>query len=333
MSIKKITQAVEKELKRAKNVLVSSHQDPDGDSLGSQLALISYLKSKKKKVLALNQGKVPNKYRFLDPSGWIREAVLPLPDFVPDIAFVVECPSLERIGCVQKLLRPETVVVNFDHHPQNQKFGKINWLDTKASAVGEMVYDFLTAVRFKITAPVAQAIYTAILTDTGRFRYHSTSARTFEICARLLKSGADSQKITEEIYYKVSEADLRLMAKVLDGARLYRDGEICFLSIDRDNLASTGAKFEDTEGIVDYSLYIRDVKVGVLFKEIAPVRTKVSLRSQNGINISRVAKFFGGGGHANASGCALDMPMGDAKRAVLEKVSEFLENGQLFGDK
>ena len=101
MSVKKIARAVEKELKKAKNVLVTSHQDPDGDSLGSQLALIAFLKSKKKKVLALNQGKVPNKYRFLDPSGLIGEAALPLPNFFPDIAFVVECPSLERIGLVQ----------------------------------------------------------------------------------------------------------------------------------------------------------------------------------------------------------------------------------------
>ncbi len=333
MNAKTTAKAVEKELSKAKNVLVTSHQDPDGDSLGSQLALIAYLKKKKKKILALNQGGIPGKYKFLDPEGVIREAGEPLPDFAPDLAFVVECPSLGRIGCVEKLLRPETVIVNIDHHPSNQKFGKINWLDPKAAAVGEMIYDFLNAVRLKITPPVAQAIYTAILTDTGRFRYPSTTPRTLEISARLLRQGADPQKITEEVYYRVSEGDLRLLARVLEGAELFRNNQICFLSINRSILDDTGANFADTEGVVDYSLYIREVKVGVLFKETGPNRTKVSLRSQNHINVSQVARHFNGGGHPNASGCALDMPLPEAKRVILEKVSELLQNGRLAGSK
>ncbi len=330
MSIK-TAKAVEKVLSKARNILVTSHQDPDGDSVGSQMALIAYLQKKKKRILALNHGKMPNKYRFLDPKGVIREASEPLPDFVPDAAFVVECPSLRRIGCVQKLLRPETVIVNIDHHPKNEKFGRVNWLDARASAVGEMVYDFLVAARFKITPSVAEALYTAILTDTGRFRYSSTHPRTLEICARLMKLGANPQRITEEVYYRNSPSDLRLVARVLEGMELHRGNQICFLSIDNRILAETGARFEDTEGIVDYSLYLREVLVGVLFKELSPNKTKVSLRSQNGINISPIAKSFGGGGHPNASGCALALPLAEAKRTVLEKVSELLQNGRLAG--
>jgi phosphoesterase RecJ-like protein len=331
MSVK-TAKAVEKVLSKAKNILVTSHQDPDGDSVGSQMALIAYLVKKKKKVTAFNQGKMPNKYRFLDPKGIIQEASEPLPDFVPDAAFVVECPSLKRIGCVQKLLRPETVIVNIDHHPRNEKFGKVNWLDAKASAVGEMIYDFLVAARFKITPGVAEALYTAILTDTGRFRYSSTHPRTLEICARLMKLGANPQKITEEVYYRISPSDLRLVARVLEGMELHLDNQICFLSIDNRILAETGARFEDTEGIVDYSLFLREVQVGALFKELTPGKTKVSLRSQNGIDISPIAKSFGGGGHPNASGCALSLPMAEAKRTVLEKVSNLLQNGRLAGN-
>jgi phosphoesterase RecJ-like protein len=331
MSVK-TAKAVEKVLSQAKNILVTSHQDPDGDSVGSQMALIAYLQKKKKRVVAVNQGKMPNKYRFLDPKGIIQEASEPLPDFVPDAAFVVECPSLKRIGCVQKLLRPETVIVNIDHHPRNEKFGKVNWLDAKASAVGEMIYDFLVAARLKITPGVAEALYTAILTDTGRFRYSSTHPRTLEICARLMKLGANPQKITEEVYYRISPSDLRLVARVLEGMELHLDNQICFLSIDNRILAETGARFEDTEGIVDYSLFLREVQVGALFKELTPGKTKVSLRSQNGIDISPIAKSFGGGGHPNASGCALSLPMAEAKRTVLEKVSNLLQNGRLAGN-
>ncbi|MGH8004017.1 MAG: DHH family phosphoesterase [Limisphaerales bacterium] len=330
MSIK-TAKAVEKVLEKTRNILVTSHQDPDGDSLGSQMALIAYLQKKKKRIIALNQGKMPNKYRFLDPKGVIQEAVEPLPNFTPDVAFVVECPSLRRIGCVQKLLRPETIIVNIDHHPKNEKFGQINWLDSKASAVGEMIYGFLAASRFKITPPVAEALYTAILTDTGRFRYSSTRPRTLEICARLMQLGADPQKITEEVYYRISPSDLRLVARVLEGMELHDGNRVCFLSIDNRILAETGARFEDTEGIVDYSLFLRDVLVGVLFKELSPGKTKVSLRSQNGIDISPIAKSFGGGGHPNASGCALALPLIEAKRTVLQKVSELLQNGRLAG--
>ena len=329
----KTARAVEKVLKKAKKILVTSHQDPDGDSIGSQMALLAYLKAKKKQVLAVNQGKMPNKYRFLDPTGIIQQAEEPLPPFVPDAAFVVECPSLKRIGCVQKLLRPATIIVNIDHHPKNEKFGHINWLDSRASAVGEMIYDFLRASRFKITPPVAEAFYTAILTDTGRFRYSSTRPRTLEICARLIEQGANPQKITEEVYYRIAPEDLRLVARVLEGLELHDGGQVCFLSIDDRLLAETGARFENTEGIVDYSLYVRDVKVGVLFKELSPNKTKISLRSQNGIDISPIAKSFGGGGHPNASGCALPMPLAEAKRTVLQKISELLQNGRLAGDK
>ncbi len=331
MSIK-TAKAVEKVLNKARNILVTSHQDPDGDSVGSQMALIAYLQKKRKRILALNQGKMPTKYRFLDPQGIIQEATEPLPDFTPDAAFVVECPSLKRIGCVQKLLRPETVLVNIDHHPRNEKFGQVNWLDAKASAVGEMIYDFLVAARFKISPPVAEALYTAILTDTGRFRYSSTHPRTLEICARLMKLGANPQKITEEVYYRISPSDLRLVARVLEGMELHASGRVCFLSIDDRILAETGARFEDTEGIVDYSLYLRDVLVGALFKELSSGKTKVSLRSHNGIDISPIAKSFGGGGHPNASGCALALPLAEAKQTVLQKVSELLQNGRLAGN-
>ena len=330
MSVK-TAKAVEKVLSKAKNILVTSHQDPDGDSVGSQMALIAYLVKKKKKVAAFNQGKMPNKYRFLDPKGIIQEATEPLPYFVPDAAFVVECPSLRRIGCVQKLLRPETVIVNIDHHPRNEKFGQVNWLDSKASAVGEMIYDFLAAARFKITPAVAEALYTAILTDTGRFRYSSTHPRTLEICSHLMKLGANPQKITEEVYYRISPSDLRLVARVLEGMEFHHGNQICFLSIDNRILEETGARFEDTEGIVDYSLFLREVQVGALFKELTPGKTKVSLRSQNGIDISPIAKSFGGGGHPNASGCALSLSLAEAKRTVLEKVSELLQNGRLAG--
>jgi phosphoesterase RecJ-like protein len=311
---------------RAERILVTAHSDPDGDSIGAQLALADYLRSRKKKVRVFNQGRMPTKYRFLDPQRRLGE-FHPTLKFNPDLAFVIECPSLERIGKVRHLLGPACPIINIDHHPENERFGQINWLDTRAAAVGEMIYEFLVAARHPISPAVATLLYTAILTDTGRFRYGSTRPQTLSICAALMAQGADPKVITDEVYFNHPPANLRLIGQVVRNLELAYGKRICALSIRRADLERFGAHFEDTEGIVDYSLFAKGVAVGLLFKEVTPRKTKVSLRSQNHIDISRVARKFGGGGHANAAGCSVAAPLETAKKQVLKEVIWYLRNG------
>ncbi|EQB63577.1 MAG: Phosphoesterase RecJ-like protein [candidate division Zixibacteria bacterium RBG-1] len=299
--------------------------DPDGDSIGSQLAWGSFLKRFKKQFKIINQGQIPEKYQFLDPQNLIENIDSKnYKDFRPDAVFIFECSYLDRIGRVQKLISPKTPIINIDHHQDNQKFGTINILDKKASAVAETIFDLLKLAKFKITPQTANWLYAAILTDTGRFRFSSTTSKCLRVCAELIDSGADPKLLTDKIYYSVNLSDLRFLGYVLSQMEIEEDGKISSIALKKEILDRYQINTENTEGVVDYSLLLKGVKVGILFKEIAPDRTKVSLRSQNNIDISRIAKAFGGGGHKNAAGCLLRVNMQEAKEIVLKEIKKWI---------
>lgn len=323
--MKKTLNQILKLIKKSKAILITSHMDPDGDSIGSQLAWGSFLKRFKKPFKIINQGQISEKYRFLDPQNLIENIdSKDYKDFRPDLVFIFECSYLDRIGRVQKLISPKTSIINIDHHQDNQKFGSINILDKKASAVAEIIFDLLKLAKFKITPQVANRLYAAILTDTGRFRFASTTSKCLRVCAELIDSGADPKLLTDKIYYSVNLSDLRFLGYVLSQMEIEADGKISSIALKKEILDRYQINTENTEGIVDYSLLLKGVKVGVLFKELAPDRTKVSLRSQNDIDISKIAKTFGGGGHKNAAGCLLRVNMQEAKEIVLGEIKKWV---------
>lgn len=323
--MKKSLNQILKLIKKSKTILVTSHMDPDGDSVGSQLAWASFLKSFKKKVKVVNQGGIPEKYLFLDSQNLIENIdTQDYTDFKPDLVFILECSYLNRIGRVKKLLTPEVPLVNLDHHQDNQKFGTINILDKKASAVGELIFDLLKLAKFKITPQVANWLYAAILTDTGRFHFSSTTSKALKVSAELIELGADPKRLTDNIYYSVNVSDLRFLGYVLSQMEIQEDGKISSITLKREILDRYQINTENTEGIVDYSLLLKGVKVGILFKEIAPDKTKVSLRSQNNLDISKIAKSFGGGGHKNAAGCLLRVNLEKAKEIVIGEIKKWI---------
>jgi phosphoesterase RecJ-like protein len=310
---------------RSKRVLVSSHQDPDGDSIGSQLALAALAETMKKKVLIANQGSVPGKYAFLDlRRRIITEKSKKTSAFKPDLVIVAECPYLERIGWVINLFGKEIPVINIDHHPDNTSYGAINYLDKDAAAVGEMVYAIWVKAGLPISPSVANWLYAAILTDTGRFRYSSTTSRSLRICAQLLKLGADARLLTDKIYFTYSEQNLRMLGRVLAGLQLFENGKISCLTIDKRLAKDFRINSADTEGLVDYSLFVDGAQIGLLIKEIRPNRVKVSLRSQDHLDIGRLARQFGGGGHQTAAGFALDRSLPEAKKLILAELKKWI---------
>ncbi len=320
-NLKKILKLV----KKSKRILVTSHSDPDGDSIGSQLALGFFLESFKKQIKIINQGQVPEKYLFLDPEKKIKnDQYEDYQDFKPDLVFVLECSYLERIGWVKKLISPGTLMVNIDHHQDNQGFGTINILDKKASAVGEVVYELLKEAKFKISDQVANWLYAAILTDTGRFRFSSTTSKSLKICAELMEKGAEPKVLTDKIYYSLPLSDLKFLGYALSNMEVDEEGKISSITLDRETLEKYQIDLENTEGMVDYSLFLRGAKVGILFKEVDPNRIKVSLRSQDNLDISKIARVFGGGGHKNAAGCTIKGSLEEAKRKVLEEIKKWI---------
>jgi phosphoesterase RecJ-like protein len=322
--MKKTFEKIVNLIKDGRRILIASHRDPDGDSIGSQLALDGFVQSFEKPTRIINQGPLPHRYAFLDPQKKIenfnKNNEGETFDFQPDLIFVLECPSLDRLGEVKKIIPPESKIVNIDHHPENEKFGSVNYLDAKASAVGEMIYSLLKAHHFPLSPLSANQIYASILTDTGRFRYTNTSPKCLSICAQLVRRGADPKYVTRQIYFNYSFSFMKLLGTVLRNLEVRDEGKICSVTIDRNLLSEYGVDHEEIEGMVDYSLFLSGVEIGLLFTETEEGKTKVNLRSQNDFDVSQLAKIFGGGGHKSAAGCTLSYHLDEAKKTVFEQI-------------
>ncbi|UCB53329.1 MAG: bifunctional oligoribonuclease/PAP phosphatase NrnA [Candidatus Zixiibacteriota bacterium] len=317
-------------IERSSTVLITSHQDPDGDSIGSQLALGELLESRGKTCRIVNQGPLPSKYMFLDTQNKIADVdhlKLQKDVFAAfDSVFVLDCTSLSRLGQLERLFPSKATLVNIDHHPDNERFGTINYLDVGASATGEMIFCLLEACEFSVSPAVATQLYAAILSDTGRFKFPNTSPRCLKVCAELVASGANPKRVTNQIYFNHSPAFLKLLGTILSSPQIVDRGRICALTLKQSLLTELKIDPREVEGLVDYSLFVRGVEIGLLFTEKGDGKTKVNLRSQNEYDVSRIARGFGGGGHRNAAGCTLGHDLDQTKRIILDQVKRVLKD-------
>lgn len=308
-------------LKNARRILLTGHRDPDGDSVGCQMAFHEYwTKQRRRRADVVNHGVLPRKYRCLDPKALIQTptAIKRVPKW--DAVIVFECSNLERIGAVRPLVPAGVPLINLDHHHHNTNFGSVNVIDRSAAACGEMVFDLLRHWKARITPEIASQLAAAILTDTGRFHYRSTTPRTLELAADLMRHGANLTRLTDEIYYSYPPQQFRLMQHVLGNMQMRASGQVCFLMLKEADRKRYGIPLRELEGLVDYTLYLRGVRVGALLKEITGRRTKVSLRSTDSINVAEIARRFGGGGHPNAAGLVMDIPIEKAAGALARAI-------------
>lgn len=326
--MKKERKTIYKEIIRAirssQSILITGHEDPDGDSIGSELALGRILRQFGREATIINQGRVPAKYRFLPE---IDRAIefkdfRGQPDF--DLVLILECPGVDRTGLVKNLVGAKAKIINIDHHPDNRPFASINYIDETASSVGEMLFELFIAEGLSIDKDTAVLLYTAILTDTGRFRFDSTSSRTMEIIGELITCGVNPRVITDNIYFALPPSILKLTGEALSGITFFENGRICLLQVDREMLENNMVNMSEMDGLADYTLFARDVIVGGLLKEMESGFTKVSLRSRNGINVSQLAHKYGGGGHFNAAGFGIALPLSVARERLLEDLKELV---------
>lgn len=307
------------ELLRAEDgFIVAGHRDPDGDSLGSSLALALALEQLGKRVVALSADPLFAAYRRLPEAERItvsREA----PSGYP-VAVLMECNEIERSG-IDGL--DGRTIVNIDHHANNPGFGALNWVDPGVAAVGVMVYRLLRAMDLEITPAIATHLYVAILTDTGSFRYSNTDVEAFRVSAELVECGVDPAEVAEAIYENVPRDKVRLLGAALSSLIIDPDGRVASMVLRYDTLTLSPGK-PDTEGIVNHAKAIDGVSVAALFKEIEPQRYRVSLRSDGTVDVAAIAAGFGGGGHPRAAGCLVEGDVDGAKAAVLTPVREAL---------
>jgi phosphoesterase RecJ-like protein len=299
----------------SRRCLVTSHVDPEGDSLGSQLALACVLDELGKEVAVVDHDVPPAKYAFMPG---VDRVVTPsaVQGRSFDTSFVVDCGSLERIGSVADLL-PGTHVVNIDHHRSNTLFGDLNYVAPDACATGYLLYLINERLGLDLDLPRAINMYAAIITDTGNFQYSNTSSEVLRICANLIDVGLDPAQLSRCVFgHKPLEA-LKLLGEGLKSLRTVLDGRIGIIVLDRAAFERAGARDADAEGVVNFAKRVKGTDAGVLLRETPAGEIKISFRSDGAINVDAVAKQLGGGGHKNAAGARLQGPLDDAVERVL----------------
>ncbi len=319
---------IKKMIAGASSVLITSHMDPDGDSLGSMLAMYNYITDLGKKAIALNDGEIPVKYRFFPGIDNVINANSFADDKTFDLNIILECPTIDRCGQVEKYISTDIQTINIDHHPDNVGYGDVVFIDDNSSAVGEILTDYFIEIGYEISRDSANLLYSAILTDTGRFRFNSTTSKTLMIAGKLIEFGANPRNISDHIYYSTPSNVLKLTGKILSELKTYDDGKICLISFEKNMLNGFEINVSDTEGMAEFVMYDRTVQAGGFLREIEPNKTKVSLRSIQPYNVSSIAHKYGGGGHLNAAGYTIELPIAKVREKLLNELQELI-NGDV----
>ena len=318
----KIPEKILEVIRDAGHCVVTTHVQPDGDAVGSLLAMADMLEKMGKRVFAYLDEPISHLYDFLPGSRKLISDIDRLQTFVDEAgvdicAIALDCGEADRMGHYkQKFLRISPFVV-VDHHLSHQNFGDYRWVDPQRSSTGEMVYEISEALGQTPSYEGAFALYVAICTDTGSFRYECTGARTFEIAGRLVDLGVNPNQVAGLIYDNYSPERLDLMQQVLATLELIEDKQIACIHVTREMFDRSGALAQDVEGFIEYARSISPVKVAVFIKETRSDIISVSLRAKGECNVASIAKHFGGGGHRNAAGCKFPA---DSIESVREKV-------------
>jgi len=297
--------------------LLTSHARPDGDAVGSVLALAGILEQIGCEVDIVLADPVPLIYRSLPGVERIHQD-FSVPAEIPCI--LLECDSIDRTGIAGLNGR---LLINIDHHASGRPFGALNWIDPGACAVGAMIYQIAQASGATITPAIATCLYTAILSDTGAFTYDGTDAATFALARDLTVSGAQPGQIARDIYFSSPESKIRLLGAAL--SRMRREGQIAWSWITLQDLDEASAEVEDCEGVINHLIGVTGVEAAVFLREIPDSnRYRLSIRSKGTLDVAKVAEHFGGGGHRTASGCTLSGPLEDAADRIVAQLREAL---------
>ncbi|MDP1853375.1 MAG: bifunctional oligoribonuclease/PAP phosphatase NrnA [Candidatus Omnitrophota bacterium] len=318
MSLKKVIGAINK----YKRFLITAHVGLEGDAIGGELALALLLKTKGKSAVIINEDNVPKNYGFLNNRGLIK----PLGSKIkyPEAIFILDCSELSRCGKVVKIIPKGLPLIAIDHHISNSQFADINWVKPQSSSTGEMIYELYKAMGVPFGRASALCLYTAIMTDSGSFRYSTTSYKTHQAAAELLKFNISAEKIYQNVYQSNSYSDVLLLKEALNTLKLDRNGRIAWFKIDKDH-SDSQTQTDQTDSVLDFARRIKGIEACFLLKRAKDKRfVRVNLRSRGKINVSKIAQYFGGGGHKNASGCTIKGTFAGVENKVLNRIKQEL---------
>jgi phosphoesterase RecJ-like protein len=308
------------EIRRRQRFVVASHARPDGDAIGSSLAMALALERLGKQARVVSKDRVPPPMQVFP--GVDRIEVVDRVEDAGEAVIILECSDVQRTG-VAGLERGH--VINIDHHPGNTLYGVVNWLDLSAAACGEMVFTLIGELGVSLTPEIATHVYIAILTDTGAFHYSNITPRTFDICRQCVEAGVNAPAVARSIFDSNNLARLKLYGAVLHRMQLDPSGRIATVYVDQQLARECGGTYEDTEGLVNLPLTVKDIVAVAFFKENGPGDWRVSMRSKGSVNVNAVAREFGGGGHTNASGCSARGEFADLKVLFEAKLARAIE--------
>lgn len=302
---------------------ITTHIKPDGDGVGSSLGLYWLLKSLGKSAEVIVRGDVPLAYRSLPGAEEIRD--IEKIDKKYDAIFVIECSDLERPGIAGL---EDEFTVNIDHHATSEHFGTINWIDSTASAVGEMIYNLCKAIGGRVTREIAECVYMALVTDTGSFHFSNTTERTLKVASELIKAGVKPADISEAVYNNYPWSRIELMRQVLGTVRRDESGRVAYLRQTMKMREAAGAVDGDNNGFVNIPLAAREILAAVYMREVGENQFRVSLRSKGDINVAKVAEKYGGGGHRNAAGLRIEGDWDEKEAELVAAVRQAVERAE-----
>ena len=284
------------------NFTILTHIRPDGDAIGSSLALKAALRQEDKKVTLLCPSSIPAKYSFLP-------GVEKFKNFFPGeeiggLAFVLDCSDLDRLDFMKEKMNKFDLVVNIDHHKTNEQFGNVNLVDPTAASTGELIFLLLRDNNFDLNYEISLNLYVAISSDTGSFKFENTTPQTMKIAGSLLEKGVNPAFVSQKLFDEYPLSTILLLRDSLKTLRLNRSGEIAWMSVHEEMLKKSGSKPEELDGFVNYLKNISEVEVGVFFYHTADGGTKIGFRSKT-VDVSSIEQTFGGGGHSRAAGCTI----------------------------
>jgi len=310
------------------NFLITSHMNLDGDGIGSELAFYFILKKLNKNPIILNQDRLPKIYDFLPGSNKVRhlEDNCIDPKSI-DVGIVLDCSNIKRIGKTYEIFKNIKTIINIDHHNSNENYGDLNYIDSSASSVGEIIYEFINFIDSDLLDDkISTSLYTAIITDTGSFRYSNVSSKTFKVAADLTSYKIKPHLIADNIYNRNTYTGLKLLGKALLTLEVDSSNYFSWLTITRKMLNETKAKDEEIEGIIDIATTLNNIEISILFRETKENKIKVSFRSKGNFNVNKFAGKFKGGGHPNAAGCLCSGRLDEIKEKILSELLNDIRN-------
>jgi phosphoesterase RecJ-like protein len=320
----KVIDRILDKIAESQTICVAGHIRPDGDCVGSELALTMALRKQGKDVTCWNEDLVPQKYAFLD-----LEKLLEKPNGAKefDLVIAVDCASLDRMGIVGEAVKNRKYLINIDHHQSNTRYGDLNWISAREASTGELIFRLLHAAHWPITPAMADCLFTAVSTDTGSFQYPTTKPLTYHTAGELVRLGANLETICHEVYQSYSLSRVALLKHVYSHFHLTHNNQIAWFWLRKRDFDRTGANRSDTEGLIDHIRAIEPVVVACVFEEAEDELVRVSLRSKSPkINVNEILSKFGGGGHPAAAGARIAGKPLVVQRQVIRAIKKALDS-------